>query len=117
MKISERLRSRAETCCWDCCEQCIDDVEAADRIDELEAWCEKLQDQIEKLASENEPLRLDVEIQEALHVSAYHAGLKAGWNFCVDDNHAGFQKAMASTEHIKELRRIRDARAALGGKA
>lgn len=65
--------------------------------------------------AEIERLRLDVEKQEALQVSAYHAGLKAGWNFCVDDNHEGLQAAMASTDHIKELRRIREARAALGG--
>ena len=56
-----------------------------------------------------ETLRLEVEKQEALHVSAYHAGLKAGWNFCVDDNHEGMQAAMASTDYIKELRRIRKA--------
>ena len=66
-------------------------------------------------ADEIERLRLDVEAQEALQVSAYHAGLKAGWNFCVDDDHAGYQAAMASTDHIKELARIRIARAALKG--
>ena len=71
-------------------------------------------DLIETQAREIERLRLNVEAQEALQVSAYHAGLRAGWNFCVDDNHEGQQAAMASIDHIKELRRIREARAALG---
>lgn len=72
-------------------------------------------DQIETQAREIERLRLDVEAQEALQVSAYHAGLRAGWNFGVSDDNAGMQAAMADTAHIKELRRIREARAALAG--
>lgn len=71
-------------------------------------------DLIETQAREIERLRLDVEAQEALQVSAYHAGLRAGWNFGVSDDNAGMQAAMANTDHIKELRRIREARAALG---
>ena len=74
----------------------------------------KLVGLVETQAREIARLRLDVEAQEALQVSAYRAGLKAGWNFCVDDNHEGQQAAMASIDHIKELRRIREARAALG---
>ena len=72
-------------------------------------------DRIEALEAEVKRLRLDVEAQEALQVSAYHAGLRAGWNFGVSDDNAGMQAAMANTDHIKELRRIRDARAALAG--
>ncbi len=83
--------------------------------EELERQRLTAADRIEALTAEVERLRLDVEAQEALQVSAYHAGLKAGWNFCVDDNHEGQQAAMASTDHIKELRRIREARAALKG--
>ena len=73
-------------------------------------------DRIEALEAENERLRLDVETQEALQVSAYHAGLRAGWNFGVSDDNAGMQAALSDTDHIKELRRIREARAALGEK-
>ena len=73
-------------------------------------------DRIEALTAENERLRLHVETQEALQVSAYHAGLRAGWNFGVSDDNAGMQAALSNTDHIKELRRIREARAALGEK-
>lgn len=79
------------------------------------ATMEDAADRIEALEAEVERLRLDVEAQEALQVSAYHAGLRAGWNFGVSDDNAGMQAAMANTDHIKELRRIRDARAALAG--
>ena len=75
----------------------------------------KLQDLIETQAREIERLRLDVEAQEALQVSAYHAGLRSDWNFGVSDDNAGMQAAMTDTAHIKELRRIREARAALAG--
>jgi hypothetical protein len=77
--------------------------------------CIKAADLIETQAREIARLRLDVEAQEALQVSAYHAGLRAGWNFGVSDDNAGMQAAMANTDHIKELRRIREARAALAG--
>ena len=77
--------------------------------------CLEAADLIETQAREIERLRLDVEAQEALQVSAYHAGLRAGWNFGVSDDNAGMQAAMANTDHIKELRRIREARAALAG--
>ena len=80
----------------------------ADRLDQYA-------DLIETQAREIERLRLDVEAQEALQVSAYHAGLRAGWNFGVSDDNAGMQAAMANTDHIKELRRIREARATLAG--
>lgn len=63
--------------------------------------------------AEIERLRLDVEKEQALQDSAYRAGLKAGWNMCVNDDHDGYAKATESTEHIAELRRIREARAAL----
>ena len=71
---------------------------------------------IHTLSAEVERLRLNVEVQEALQVSAYHAGLRAGWNIGVSDDNAGLQAALANTDHIKELRRIREARAALGEK-
>ena len=73
-------------------------------------------ERLETQAREIERLRLEAEKQEALQVSAYHAGLKAGWNFCVSDDSAGMQSAMANTDHLKELRRIREVRAALGEK-
>ena len=90
--------------------------------DEAGFACEKAEagnlleaaDLIETQAREIERLRLEVEKHEALHVSAYHAGLKAGWNFGVGYDNVGMRDAMESTEHIKELRRIREARAALG---
>lgn len=63
--------------------------------------------------AEIERLRLDVEKEQALQDSAYKAGLKAGWNLCVNDDHEGYAKATESTEHIAELKRIREARAAL----
>lgn len=85
-----------------------------DKLYEVGRVSHEAADLIETQAREIERLRLDVEAQEALQVSAYRAGLKAGWNFCVDDNHEGQQAAMASIDHIKELRRIREARAALG---
>lgn len=84
-------------------------LQTATALDELRA-------EVERLKTENERLRLDVEAQEALQVSAYHAGLRAGWNFGVSDDNAGMQAALANTDHIKELRRIREARAALGEK-
>jgi hypothetical protein len=61
-------------------------------------------------------LRLDIEVQEALQVSAYHAGMKLGWNCAVTDDREKYDRAIAGTEHIKELQRIREARAALSGK-
>lgn len=74
---------------------------------------ERLAARVRELEASNARLRLDVEAQEALQVSAYHSGLKAGWNFCVSDDDLGYQAAMASTEHIRELRRIRSTRQAL----
>ncbi len=60
-------------------------------------------------------LKLDVEAQEALQVSAYRAVVQFGWNcgFCNATDR--YQEAMQGTEHIAELRRIREARAALTG--
>lgn len=58
---------------------------------------------------ELERLRLEVERAECLQDSAYKAGLKAGWNFAVSNDEAGYQAAMESTEHIAELKRIREA--------
>jgi hypothetical protein len=60
-------------------------------------------------------LKLDVATQEALQASAYRAGMKHGWNCC--DAHAdeAYRQAMQGTEHIAELKRIREARATLNG--
>ena len=58
-------------------------------------------------------LRLDIEAQEALQVSAYHAGMKLGWNCAVTDDREKYDQAIAGTEHVKELHRIRKARQAL----
>ena len=48
----------------------------------------------------------NVAVHEALHVSAYYAGMKAGWKFCDANDNEGFQRAMQSTEHIATLRGI-----------
>lgn len=58
---------------------------------------------------ELERLRLEVERAECLQDSAYKAGLKAGWNLAVSNDEAGYQAAMEPTEHISELKRIREA--------
>ena len=98
-----------------------DQLESWEFEDPRESWWKwqhqyaQAADLIETQAREIERLRLDVKAQEALQVSAYHAGLRAGWNFSVSDDNAGMQAAMANTDHIKELRRIREARAALAG--
>ena len=54
--------------------------------DAIDKQREEAADLIETQAREIERLRLDVEAQEALQVSAYHAGLRAGWNFGVSDD-------------------------------
>lgn len=73
------------------------------------AAADAIQSRDEEIAS----LRLDVATQEALQDSAYKAGLKAGRNFGEAGDEAGYQRAMASTEHVAELQRIHSARAAL----
>lgn len=87
-----------------------------DQFEEQEQLRDNAEQRLSVVEAENERLRLDVETQEALQVSAYHAGLRAGWNFGVSDDNAGMQAALSDTDHIKELRRIREARAALGEK-
>jgi hypothetical protein len=62
-----------------------------------------------------EALKLDVQAQEALQDGAYKAGMKAGWDFAQGGDESGYQRAMSSTEHVAELRRIKIARAALKG--
>lgn len=69
------------------------------------------------LTAEFEMLRLDLDAKDALNVSAYYAGMKAGWNFCVNEDQINFAAAIASTEHIAELQRINAARQALGDPA
>ena len=101
MTEEQIIRLYGERCAEHCDDCCV-----------CEVWA--MHDRIETQARENERLRLDVEAQEALQVSTYHAGLRAGWNFGVSDDNAGIQAAIANTDHIKELRRIREARAALG---
>lgn len=62
---------------------------------------------------EVERLKLDLAAQECLQDSAYKAGVKLGWNLCVSDDEAGYQRVMAGTEHIAELKRVRQQRQAL----
>ena len=69
--------------------------------------------EIGALKAEIERLRLDLEAKDCLADSQYKAGVKHGWNLCATDDEAGYQRVMASTEHIAELRRIRAARQAL----
>ena len=69
---------------------------------------------ITALEAENERMKLEVEKHKALQDSAYYAGMKAGWNFGVADDVEGYNRAIESTDHIAELRRIREARQALG---
>lgn len=64
-------------------------------------------------AGEVERLKLDVRAQECLQDSAYKAGVKLGWNLCVNDDEAGYQRVTSGTEHIAELKSIRTERAAL----
>lgn len=68
---------------------------------------------IEAQSAEIERLKLDVEAQEALHVSAYKAGVQFGWNCGFTNATDRYHEAMQGTEHIEELKRIREARAAL----
>lgn len=45
---------------------------------------------------------------DALCDLAYCAGLKAGWNFCVSDDHAGFERAQSrGAEALRELKSSR----------
>ena len=73
--------------------------EALARIAELEARVERMQ--------------LDLDAKDALQVSAYKTGAKEGWNMRDARDNDGIQRLLYGTEHIKELRRIKDARAAL----
>ena len=72
-----------------------------------------MQEQIAAKDAEIARLRLEVEKEQALQDSSYKTGLKAGWNLCVKEDHEGYAKATESTEHIREFRRIREARATL----
>ena len=66
--------------------------------------------------AENKRLRLDLAAQRCLQDSAYRAGMKAGWNFCVSEDEVGYRRAIDGTEHIAELKRIGGRRAALNPK-
>ncbi|EPR09804.1 hypothetical protein M527_06660 [Sphingobium indicum IP26] len=71
---------------------------------------------IAALEEEIKRLRLDLAAQECLQDSAYKAGVKHGWNLCVADDEDGYQHIANGTEHIAELKRIREARTALEGR-
>lgn len=71
---------------------------------------------IAALEEEIRRLRLAVAAQECLQDSAYKAGVKHGWNLCVADDEDGYQRIANGTEHIAELKRIREARTALEGR-
>ena len=83
----------------------------------IAAWNRRTHLTAFKAQEEVERLKLDVAAQECLQDSAYRAGMKHGWNCAVTDSREDYDRAMAGTEHIAELRRIREARAALAGKA
>jgi hypothetical protein len=51
----------------------------------------------------------EIAIHECLNVSAYRAGMKAGWSYCDANDLEGYQRAMEGTEHIAELKRLRSA--------
>lgn len=59
-----------------------------------------------------EALELDLRARDCLQDSAYQAGMKHGWNCAITDDRAAYDASMSS-EHIAELRRINEARAAL----
>jgi hypothetical protein len=71
--------------------------------------------QLAEVRAEVARVHLDLRAAECLQDSQYKAGVGAGWNFAIRDDEAGFQAALASTEHIAELKRIKQARAALSG--
>lgn len=77
--------------------------QSADRIAELEARVKVLE--------------LELEAAQCLMDSQYKAGVKLGWNLCAENDEAGYQCVMASTEHIAELKRIQAERAALNPSA
>lgn len=98
-------------------------VEAAREIERLQAEnAEKktmLLNQaktIKETQAENDALMLDLQASDCLHVSAYQAGLAAGWNYRDANDEEGFAKARSSSDHIAELKRVRRARAAYEGK-
>jgi hypothetical protein len=56
---------------------------------------------VEALAQpEQEP---DSESVDALRTLSYCDGLKAGWNFCVADDHDGFERAQAATSEAVRI--------------
>lgn len=69
--------------------------------------------EITRLRRQVEWLKVDVETQEALQVSAYKAGVSLGWNLGVSDDNEGLRRALDGTEHVAKLRQIREARTKL----
>lgn len=67
---------------------------------------------IEALTAEVERLKLDLQAKDCLQDSAYQAGMKHGWNCAVSGDRDAYDTAISS-EHIAELRRVNEARAAL----
>lgn len=76
--------------------------------------CDDAADAIEALTAEVERLKLDLQAKDCLQDSAYQAGMKHGWNCAVSDDRAAYDAAISS-EHIAELRRVNETRAALNG--
>lgn len=64
---------------------------------------------VAEAADRIEALQAEVALHECLNVSAYRAGMKAGWNYCDANDLEGYQRAMEGTEHIAELKRLRQA--------
>ncbi len=67
---------------------------------------------IEALTAEVDRLKLDLQAKDCLQDSAYQAGMKHGWNCAVSGDRDAYDTAISS-EHIAELRRVNEARAAL----
>lgn len=42
--------------------------------------------------------------EDAMYAAGHQSGVKVGWNLCVADDDAGYQRAMSSSEHIGVLR-------------
>jgi len=74
--------------------------------------CDDAADAIEALTAEVERLKLDLQAKDCLQDSAYQAGMKHGWNCAVSGDRDAYDTAISS-EHIAELRRVNEARAAL----
>ena len=68
---------------------------------------EAAQDELTRLRERVSDLEKDAQKNDALRDSAYQAGLRAGWNYCMESDEDGFQAAMKN-DHIEVLRQLRE---------